>query len=213
MLKPTAVWNSHRFNCWEKRWAAGCLVRRSVGKARVETRRLSVLSEPQDQTKAENLQVLETLWYFLRSCGESCEKFCEEIAKWDLEKWAAQPPWIKIQELCDSTETPRVSSVAPFILFDVRMRNNSSHERWKSSEFSPFLLCFTQGLGLSTYTKVRSLPECSTLLSMNDRWKGTKPEDFLKRRMQPQRTTQCRLIVGFNLRSQNRRHRFSSAVH
>lgn len=85
MLRPTAVWNSHQFNCWEKCWAAGCLVRRSAGKARVETRRLSVLSEPQqDQTKAENLQVLETLWYFLRSCGESCEKFCEEIANGTL---------------------------------------------------------------------------------------------------------------------------------
>lgn len=32
-----------------------------------------------------------------------------------------------------------MSSVATFILFDVGMRNNSSHERWKSSKFPPFL--------------------------------------------------------------------------
>lgn len=45
------------------------------------------------------------------------------------------------------------TSVATFILFDVRMWNSSSHGRWKSPEFLPFLLCLTQGLGLSTHTK------------------------------------------------------------
>lgn len=180
MLRPEGVWNSNQFSCWLECGAARCLVRHSRG-ARQELDpgdyEVSVQSEAQpDETKAENLTVSTMLIPRKVSLGEFWKLFAmrSQAGPW---KTSCSATWIQNPEVLWFDRNASIFSVATFILFDVRMRNSSSHGRWKSPEFLLFLLCFTQGPGLSTHTKWENC-QSAWLSSLNDGWRETKPDYY-----------------------------------
>lgn len=120
----------------------------------------------------QKIQQSQQHLYLSRSRWESLEKRLQ-AGPW---KTSCTATWIQTPVLWFDRDTS-VSSVATFILFDVRMRNSSSHGRWKSPEFLPFLLCLTQGLGLGAHTKWENCYS-AWLPSLNDGWRETKPHYY-----------------------------------
>lgn len=89
--------------------------------------------------------------------------------------------------------------------------------KMKVCRVSLFLLCFTQGPGLSTHTKWEA---CLRLSSASDGWRGEKnpKQDWanLKRKGQrPEDSHRAQVKLGFNFRSLtlNRRQRSHPTVH
>lgn len=122
-----------------------CAVRSTV---RWESRKSNSFNNA-DTSQGQFGRVLKSFFFAVKSWAGPWKKSCSAT-------------WIQNPEVLWLDRHASASSVAAFILFDVRMRNSSSHGRWKCPQFPLLLLCFTQGPGLRTHTKWE---ECMALIS------------------------------------------------
>lgn len=145
----------------------------------------SVCSQKHSQMrlKQRTSQLSTTLIPLKVSLGEFWKVFAmrSQAGPW---KTSCSATWIQNQDVLWFDRNASIFSVATFILFDVRMRNSFSHGRWKSPEFLLFLLCFTQGPGLSTHTKWENC-QSAWLSSLNDGWREKKPDYYFLLSLSP----------------------------